>query len=149
MNATQPEQWRPVAGYEGHYEVSDQGRVRSFKRGGLRILRQSPTGKEGYLAVGLHLNGVQTTRNVHTLVAETWHGTRPLGMEARHLDGDHLNNTAVNVQWATHSVNVLDQVIQGTNRNSRKTHCPANHEYTEANTRLYRGLRYCKKCRQR
>lgn len=108
--------WKPVVGYEGHYEVSDQGRVKSVTRQvphgrgtGTRKIRGMPlnlmvdTG--GYRSVGLSLLGFQPPKRVSSLVLEAFKGTRPKGYEASHLDGDKSNDSVDNLIWETHKAN--------------------------------------------
>ncbi len=68
------EEWRPIQGYEGLYEVSDWGNVRSLnynKSGKVKLLKQV-TEKDGYLVVCLHKNGKQKNVRVNRIVAETF-----------------------------------------------------------------------------
>lgn len=124
--AAPDERWRPVVGYEGLYEVSNQGRVKSLSRwrkGGSRnptcavrerILSPSPVNRYGHLAVGLSRDGVLTKRTVHSLVAEAFLGPRPDGMEVAHNDGDCAHNSADNLRYATRLSNMQDRVRHGT-----------------------------------
>lgn len=123
------EEWRPIAGYEGLYEVSNQGRVRSLDRicqdkNGLakrfkgRILSASIKQNEYgcYAVVGLpsaNASG-RTSRYVAHLVLEAFGGPRPAGMECCHCDGDSLNNNANNLRWGTPKENSLDKYSHGT-----------------------------------
>ena len=133
------EQWRPVNGYEGIYEVSSHGRVRSVDRtvtcsgGQVRHLKgkvlRTPLGKRGgYPFVDLRYQGKGQTRYVHSLVAESFIGTRPEGMEVCHNDGDSTNNHLDNLRYGTSRDNELDKVRHGTHNNTAKTHCPRGHE---------------------
>lgn len=141
------EQWAPVAGFEGLYEISDQGRLRS--RRGIRVLLTNPN---GYKRVGLSKGGVSFGRKIHRLVAIAFvPGTAP-GLDVCHIDGDKLNNRATNLRWGTRSENIQDQVRMGRHRNSRKTHCTHGHKFTPDNTRVDpdHGGRSCRTCtRQR
>ena len=113
----EPERWLPVVGYEGLYEVSDLGRVRSFhrhgrgKRGGLRHL---PSTRHGYLNVGLSRDGKGTTRLVHHLVLEAFVGPCPPGMEACHGPGGTGDASLANLCWGTKAKNMADKVRDGT-----------------------------------
>ena len=115
-----PEEWRPVVGYEGSYEVSDLGRVRSLDRVIIqnsrygnphahpvkgRLLRPGRSAS-GHLSVSL---GRGNSRFVHTLVAEAFIGARPAGMKVRHLDGDEANNRRDNLTYGTHGENGRDK----------------------------------------
>lgn len=144
MNATQ-EQWRPVVGYEGLYEVSSHGRVRSldrivpYKDGRKRFaqgqhLRQSRggTARRPLVALGF---GTHHKHEVHVLVAAAFLGPRPTGMQICHNDGNPANNTVENLRYDTPSENMQDSLRHGTHFQASKTHCPQGHEYTPANTR--------------
>lgn len=146
------ERWLPVPGFEGLYEVSNHGRVRSRRRKGSRggILRASPDGF-GYPLVGFYRGGRRVAaRRVHSLVAQVFIGPMPEGHEVRHLDGDPSNCRVANLSYGTRLMNMADQRWHGTNANTRKTHCPHGHPYDEANTYVNaKGHRQCRKCRRR
>ena len=124
------ETWRSVLGYEGLYEVSSHGRVRSLDRHvanrhgtvslrkgilkkQVRIGRQSAPGGR-YAAVNLCKDGVEKLIKVHVLVAEAFIGPRPAGKITRHLDGDNFNNHYKNLAWGTHQENSDDMKRHGT-----------------------------------
>lgn len=147
--------WLPVVGFNG-YEVSDQGQVRSLLRATPRILKPGSSGTaqhKGYpmviLAPGRH------KRYVHRLVADAFLGPCPDGQEVRHKDGDYSNCAAENLEYGTSHQNHVDAVTHGTWYWSKRTHCSAGHEYTEANTLLlYRKdgtfkQRACRACARR
>ena len=108
--------WKPVVGYEGFYEVSNIGRVRSLARivecnDGrkrkikTRILRQ-PCAPSGYYMVTLHKNGKQKSGLVHRLVCEAFI-PNPLGKgEVNHKDENSKNNNAPNLEWVTSKENI-------------------------------------------
>lgn len=138
--------WLPVPSYEGRYEVSDDGQVRSLLRGG-RVLKQSTSGGR-YPHVSLSKDGVKTI-TVHNLVLEAFAGPRPVGLEALHRNGNDRDNRAANLVWGTRAQNIADQVEHGTHANARKMHCKHDHEYTEENTGWSRrGHRYCRTCKR-
>jgi hypothetical protein len=147
------ETWKPVVGYEGLYEVSDHGRVRSLNSRRARaghpfVLRPTPI-PSGYLTVKLYRSGApRQTRSVHALVAEAFLGPSE-GRVVRHLDGSRTGNRPSNLAWGTLSENSRDMTTHGTHRNIRKTHCPAGHEYTPENTYITRRGegRTSRKCR--
>lgn len=150
------ERWLPVPTYEGKYEVSDLGRVRSLsrvtshgrRRRGL-VLRPIPR-TTGYLQVDLWHDNTQRAFVIHRLVLWAFVGPAPAGLEALHGDGDPTNNALTNLRWGTRSENSLDQVAHGTHASTSKTHCPAEHPYDEANTYVYprSGARACRTCRR-
>lgn len=125
------EVWKKVVGYEGAYEVSSLGRVRSIarliSRIGLgsqmikpRIMRQS-IDKVGRPRVGLCVNGILRTRRVHQLVAEAFIGPRPDGLVICHDDGNPAHNTPENLRYDTQRSNMADRAAH--QRNSlRKRH---------------------------
>ncbi|MET8378015.1 NUMOD4 motif-containing HNH endonuclease [Streptomyces microflavus] len=143
------EEWRQIAGYEGLYDVSNLGRVRSWsrlKRGA--ALRPLPN-QQGYLSVALCSAGRVKYRKIHQLVLEAFVGPRPAGNVGRHLDGNLTNNVAGNLAWGTHSENMADCLKHGTHPEARKTHCPAGHEYSPENTVVrVNGKRRCRACQR-
>lgn len=105
------EEWRAVPGYEGLYEVSDQGRVRSIDRydsiGRLRKKRYIKLllHSSGYFSVGLSKKGKVTIYLVHRLVAQVFI-PNPLGLpQVNHKDEDKLNNNVDNLEWCTAKYN--------------------------------------------
>lgn len=116
--------WKPVLGYEGRYEVSDMGQVRSlpivvngFGRtfvhpGSNRILKQT-SGHFGYCTVSLRDGRRGNRKRVHTIVCEAFHGPRPQGRFALHRDGDSRNNRAGNLYWGTAQQNADDMIRHG------------------------------------
>ena len=89
--------WKDIKGYEGLYEVSNLGRVKSKRK----ILK--PINGE-YLKVGLSKNGIQKTLYVHRLVAETFLGKSNL--QVNHKDEDKHNNNIENLEFVTHKENM-------------------------------------------
>jgi predicted XRE-type DNA-binding protein len=102
------EEWLPIRGYEGLYEVSNAGRVRrvagfeKHKKIKGRLLTACLDGK--YLNLSLFKEGKKRSYNVHKLVAEAFIGPCPFGKEADHKDGNKLNNFASNLQYLRHNV---------------------------------------------
>lgn len=149
------EQWKPVVGYEGLYEVSDMGRVRGVDRidsaGRHRpgvVLHQARK-PNGRMQVRLSRHGRGGSVLVHRLVARAFHGQPAPGMEVRHLDGDTANNQAANLRWGTSSENKLDAVRHGTHVETRKTSCPRGHALAAPNlvsSHVKRRQRECLAC---
>ena len=106
--------WRPIEGYEGLYEVSSYGRVKSLKRpyennGGIQWTKErilSPgKDKDGYLQVNLHCNGKQHQRKIHRLVAQAFLPNPDNLPQVNHRDEDKLNNRVENLEWCTAKYN--------------------------------------------
>lgn len=147
------ERWRAVLGYEGVYEVSDQGRVRSLARCDSRGRRVKPrimsqiTQQSGHMCVKLSRDGSYRSAKVHQLVLEAFVGPRPDGCESLHYDDNPANNNIVNLRWGTRSENLRDRVRNGLHVFANKTHCPQGHPYDDTNTYHKRdGGRMCREC---
>lgn len=118
--------WKDIQGFEGRYQVSDDGVVRSLERQdnlgrpvAERILRPGTT-SFGYPKVSLCVNGVPVYRMIHRLVLESFVGPCPEGMECRHLDGNPQNNTLGNLCWGTPEEQAHDKIKHNTiNRGER------------------------------
>jgi len=115
--------WKSVLNWEGHYEVSNRGRVRSLARGmnagwcGFqtkkgRVIRSWK--RQGRIFISLFGDGRRATATVHRLVLEAFVGPRPRGMESRHLDGNVSNNALDNLTWGTKEENENDKFRHGT-----------------------------------
>lgn len=151
--------WLPVPGWEGNYEVSDEGDVRSLdrvvtlpngqKRSYKGKLLKPTVNRLGYPMVVLSRPGEQRTMKVHRLVLTAFVGPCPDGMEACHNNGDRGDARLENLRWDTHSNNQYDRRRHGTDHQANKTHCPQGHEYTPENTRVIPSrptARYCRQC---
>lgn len=99
------EEWRPVKDYEGLYEVSNFGRVRSLKFGKVRILKLFKNSK-GYLYVDLYKDGKRKEFRVHRLVWETFNGAIPDGMEVNHINEIKTDNSLWNLNLMTRKENI-------------------------------------------
>jgi hypothetical protein len=117
------EEWKPVVGWEGYYEVSTFGRVRSRARrtraGWIKFKLHSGNvisqfGRQGRQYVNLFDGKRRQTCTVHRLVLEAFVGARPLNLECRHLDGNADNNQLDNLVWGTKLDNEADKVRHGT-----------------------------------
>lgn len=122
----QAEDWRDVPGWEGLYQASSLGRVRSLDRRsyscctkGLTLYRGrilSARGCGKYLGVSLYRDGKNTRRSgyIHRLVALAFHGQPKPGQEVAHLDGNRHNNRAHNLAWVSRSENQAHKWGHGT-----------------------------------
>ena len=146
-------EWRPIPGWEGCYEVSDDALIRSVPRidrrgrrhpGGIKS--QPANVRSGYRYVGLSRNGESVIMTTHTAVMLAFVGP-PNGLDVRHLDGDKENNHLSNLAYGTPSENAFDMVRHGRSVNANKTHCKRGHEFTDDNTyRKANGARECRRC---
>jgi hypothetical protein len=130
-------EWRDVVGYEGSYQVSDDGQVYSLISEKVLIPYDGD-----YQSVNL----LGKTKRVHRLVAEAFLGLPDLPY-VRHLDDNPKNNTVGNLAWGTISDNQQDAVRNGKNPLANRIHCTAGHEFTEDNTVIRKdGGRRCREC---
>lgn len=104
---------KEIPGYNGYYAEED-GFIYSSKSGSLIKLSHRVARKHPYLVVHLYINGRTKEVKVHSLVLYAFSGPRPDGYEARHLDGDCLNNKPSNLKWGTRQENVDDKKLHGT-----------------------------------
>ena len=96
------EHWKPIVGYEGRYEVSTEGNVKSIKSSKVLIPQAR---KHGYLAVWLYKNGGRRQVSVHRLVAEAFCEKHDGDTEVNHLNEDKTDNRAENLEWCNHKYN--------------------------------------------
>lgn len=154
--------WRAIPGWEGLYEASRFGQIRSVPRvvryrdGRVRtylgqMIKPRPV-KGGYLSVNLAREGCQETHKVHKLVALTFHGAPPPGLEVRHYDGDQKNNRATNLIYGTRSENIHDQVRHGRHARAQQVTCLLGHSLVAPNLVMSvlrkEGRRNCLACVQ-
>lgn len=117
------EQWKPVSGYEGYYEVSSCGNVRSLprdimrsdgviqhRRGKAKKLTMNP---DGYLVVKLSMDGVDNRVPVHRLVADAFVPGYFDGAEINHIDFNRSNNDYSNLEWVSHYDNIKYTIDAG------------------------------------
>jgi len=117
------EVWKDIPGYEGKYQVSDLGRVRSldreviYKDGRIgsykgQILKPRNVGN-GRLGVALTKDFKRKNYKVHILVALTFIGERPKGYDVCHIDSNPLNNKLNNLRYDTRNQNNIDTYRTG------------------------------------
>lgn len=154
------ENWKPVPGYDGYYEASYQGKIRSVTRqvntvyGATRthrgkVLRAHTAKGDPHLRIALSRENDRKTIFVHFLVCSAFHGPRPQEMEVCHINGDAKDNRADNLRWGTRGENMVDKQRHGTDHQRNKTHCPQGHEYTPENIiwdGKHKTHRRCKEC---
>ncbi|MGN8688791.1 NUMOD4 domain-containing protein [Atopobiaceae bacterium HCP3S3_F7] len=102
------ESWKPITNFEGKYEVSNLGNVRSLKyrnSSAIKLLVLT-TNADGRKYVDLYQNGNRTRKQVHTLVAIEFVPNPDSLKEINHIDENPLNNRADNLEWCTRKYNV-------------------------------------------
>lgn len=119
------EEWKPIDGTLGRYEVSSLGRARS-----LRGIKGKPYDEPrvlcpirrhgGYLTAAIYYPHRRTKARIYVLVLEAFVGPRPRGSHASHLDGDPANNALSNLRWESRAENERRKIGHGThNRGMR------------------------------
>lgn len=115
--------WKEIGGYEGYYEVSNLGRVRSMdrvitrrdgsvqKKSGKVIC--SVSDKDGYPMVNLYKDGKSRRHSIHSLVALAFVDGWFEGAEVNHIDFDRSNSCATNLEWVSHHDNILYSINAG------------------------------------
>lgn len=130
------EVWKDIKGFEGRYQVSNLGRVRSlpfmqryllrtgveaFRQTAEKVLSQQPI-NSGYNIVHLYLGGVRKAMTVHTLVAAAF--IEGSGEVVNHIDGNKQNNAASNLAWCSYRENLLHAVATGLHPQAIKVRHP-------------------------
>ena len=119
------ENWLPIPGYEGFYEASDLGRIRSVDRtispkGGPtylckgKIISTKFVENEKRVVINLWKENKQKQFRLHKLIMLTFVGPRPEGMDICHYDGNAQNNRLDNLRYDTRSANIQDAIRHGT-----------------------------------
>lgn len=108
--------WKQISSFEGHYEVSNEGSVRSLDRyvnckSGVKlkkgVMLKPGKHKDGYLYVTLYLDGKSFYKTIHRLVAQAFIENDDLNKsEVNHKDGVKHNNNFINLEWVTPSENM-------------------------------------------
>lgn len=117
--------WKDLPKYEGLYQASNMGRVRSldryrphgktktkqFRKG--KLLKPGYDGR--YFSISLFKNGVKTQKSrwLHQVIAETFLGPRPEGLHCAHKNGDSRDNRVSNLKWCTRQENEEDKKRHG------------------------------------
>ena len=101
------EEWKPIKDYEGLYEVSNLGRVKSlnYKRTGKEKILKNIECRNGYLAVSLTKLGKQKVFYIHKLVAEAFIPNPDNLPQVNHIDGNKKNNKVSNLEWCDNAYN--------------------------------------------
>ena len=153
------EEWRAVVGYEGLYEVSDQGRVRSLDRVVVTshgVMRRIP-GREmkpsrdsaGRRRVVLTAPTGKRTKLLSREVLLAFEGDPPEGKPfSLHGNGDPSDNRLCNLRWGSPQDNADDKARHGTHHNTVKTHCKAGHRFPNPGSPRTASPRVCQPCKE-
>ncbi len=101
----QQEIWKDIEGYDGKYQVSNMGRLRSNQRGSWRIMRPGTRKPLGYKRINLSFNGEIKGHQVHRLVAKAFVEGYADGLVVNHKNENPSDNRAENLEWVTFGYN--------------------------------------------
>jgi hypothetical protein len=114
--------WLPIEGYEGYYEVSNLGRVKSLSRSvenSNRIIKEKFNSfhlkRDGYHSVLLSKNKVKKTISLHRIVANTFLKNPESKKIVNHIDGNKLNNCVNNLEWVSSRENSCHYYMNNNN----------------------------------
>lgn len=111
------EEWRPIEGYEGLYDVSNEGNIRSLRYG--KNVKQF-VNNSGYFRIHIYdREGAAKNHSPHRLIAKAFCDWYEDCLIVNHKDGNRLNNRASNLEWVTYSYNNKDTYVRGSNNGSR------------------------------
>ena len=126
---TYKEIWADIKGYEGLYQISTFGNIKSLSRpvkhsnGGTKIIRErllktKVNSTTGYREVGLSRDGKQKYHLVHKLIAEAFIDNPHRLPVVNHIDGCKTNNDVSNLEWTTYSENIRHAFTNGLSKNN-------------------------------
>jgi hypothetical protein len=112
--------WKDIPGYEGYYQVSNIGNVKSLARKRHNILGSTKErilklnfDSSGYRTVKLYKDGIKKTQKVHRLVIISFKDNPTNLPEVNHIDGIKVNNTVENLEWCSRLQNMQHATKSG------------------------------------
>lgn len=130
---TSEEVFKPVLGYEGRYEISNYGRVKSIFPKSIRILKYSNSNIGGYYPYHLSKDSKIKVTSAHRLVAEAFIPNPENKPQVNHKDGDKSNNHVSNLEWVTakeniqhaHKTGLMEELLRSirTRKRARRASC--------------------------
>lgn len=109
--------FKDIPGYEGLYQVSNLGNVKSLKRPGAKEkLLKGEIDQDGYIRITLTKNGKTKKYKAHRLVMMAFNNTNDYSLQVNHIDGNKKNNKLENLEWCTASYNTRHSYINNLNK---------------------------------
>lgn len=110
--------WKDIPNYEGLYQASNFGKIRSYPRKGTRIkndfyILQGGVNKKGYKQIILRKNNIPKTISLHRLIAKTFIPNLDNKSQINHIDGNKLNNKVENLEWIDNLENMRHSIKIG------------------------------------
>lgn len=121
-NLQNSEVWRDIPFFEGYYQCSNTGKVKSLRREVIhpkgnyftteRVLKATKT-KNGYMIVTLSVRGWNRSTYIHKIIATVFLGNPSGAREINHKNGDKTDNNVHNLEWCSHSANMIHAFENG------------------------------------
>lgn len=146
--------WKDIPEFEGLYQASNLGRIKSldrydsigrFRPSTIRVLFEQ---NSGYLSLVLNKNGIKYPKTVHKMVYEAFNGVvNDSNLDVAHEDGNKYNCSISNLKLKTKSENSQDKRKHGTQNYQWKTHCDFGHVFEDWNLiNFKKNIRKCLAC---
>lgn len=148
FNNMKKEIWKDVVGYEGLYQVSNRGQIRSLdkkvrNRYGAQIKRgkilKNQIGKRGYMVILLYKENKPKAITIHRLVCTAFNKNTENKPQVNHKDGNRFNNNSYNLEWVTQQENIK-HAWENKLMNPKRGEGAGNSKLTEKNVIKIRSL---------